>query len=132
MARILKLTICTLHSSPSPYLNSFAFQESLSRYLRILFQLSLHVTDESLAESVLDQALDIARDSHKTPSSYPNEEIQWLATVAFNQAVEFYRLCKDDDFKRWAGKAIALADLMEIRPGELGRLLRRNFAKLLG
>lgn len=57
--------------------------------------------------------------------------------MAFNRAVEFYRASRDEDCQRWGGKAIALADLMQMpiqgvwRAGELGDLLRRKFAKLI-
>ncbi|PLB47814.1 hypothetical protein P170DRAFT_510559 [Aspergillus steynii IBT 23096] len=137
MARMVKLMIRTLHTSPSASENNQTFRSTLPRYLRILFRLSLSAKDTPLAESVLDQALILAQEAHQSESDasaglYPNDEIQWLSTVAFNRAVEFYRASRDEECRRWAGKAIALADLIHGGgAGELGGLLRRNFAKLI-
>ncbi|KAH8424734.1 uncharacterized protein LDX57_002478 [Aspergillus melleus] len=134
MARLVKMIIRTLHTSPSPHLDPQYFRTVLPRYLRVLFQLSLDAKDDALAESVLDQTLVLVRDAHQSsppPYTYPNEEIQWMSTVGFNRAVEFYRASRDEEFQRWVEKAIALADLIDgIHKGELGGLLRRNFARL--
>ncbi|KAK1138557.1 hypothetical protein N8T08_002413, partial [Aspergillus melleus] len=110
------ITIRTLHTSPSPHLNPQDFQTVLPRYLRVLFQLSLDANDDALAESLIDQALALVRDAHQPsppPYTYPNEEIQWMSTVGFNRAVEFYRASRDEEFRRWAEKVIALADLID-------------------
>lgn len=119
-----------MHGSLSPYLDSTHFQQALPRYLRCLFQLSLDAADYHLAESVLDQALVLARDSHTESNRplYPSDEIQWLSTVAFNRAVDYYLASADADCQRWAEKAITLADLDDC--AALGRLLRRNLETL--
>ena len=41
--------------------------------------------------------------------------------------MDFYLSSADEECKRWAGKAIEMADL---EGGALGRLLRANLAKL--
>ncbi|RDW90401.1 uncharacterized protein DSM5745_02176 [Aspergillus mulundensis] len=137
LSKAVKQIIRTFHSSPSPFLstNSPNFAEYFPRHLRCLFSLSLQAEEYILAESVLDQALMLARrepDSKSNSNSitYPKDEVQWLATTAFNRAVEFFLISADGDCRRWAGKAIGLADLIGDDRGELGRLLRKNFAKL--
>lgn len=65
------------------------------------------------------------------PSRYPDEELEWLATMTFNRAVDFYLASMDEECRRWAGKAIELADLMQKDEGRLVGLLRNNFAKLI-
>ena len=47
--------------------------------------------------------------------------------MTFNRAVDFYLSSADEECKRWAGKAIEMADL---EGGALGRLLRAKLAKL--
>ncbi|RAK97225.1 uncharacterized protein BO80DRAFT_364471 [Aspergillus ibericus CBS 121593] len=130
MVRTVKELVRTLHGSPSPHLPKTYFQETLPRYLRCLFQLSLDAADYHLAESVLDQALVLARDrrTESSRSPYPSDEIQWLSTVAFNRAVDYYLLSADADCQRWAEKAITLADLDDCEA--LGRLLRGKFETL--
>ncbi|GES57082.1 Zn cluster transcription factor Rds2 [Aspergillus terreus] len=105
----------------------------LPRYLHILFHLAITAPDDILAELVLDQALSLARGG-KDPLStrYPDDEINWLASVAFNRAVDFYLVSTDEDCHRWAQKAIELADCIddEVSRGMLGRLLREKYTKL--
>ncbi|KAL8780846.1 MAG: hypothetical protein Q9194_000700 [Teloschistes cf. exilis] len=43
--------------------------------------------------------------------TYPTEELEWVATTAFNRAVEFYSTSQDKTCRRWAEKAISLAEL---------------------
>lgn len=64
------------------------------------------------------------------PSWYPVDEIQWLATMAFNHAVDLYLVSVDKDSQRWAQKAIALADSGGDGGRRLGRLLREKYDKL--
>ncbi|KAL2872744.1 uncharacterized protein BJX67DRAFT_376535 [Aspergillus lucknowensis] len=126
-SRVVKQMIRIFHSSPS---STFRFSDILPRYLRCLFSLSTQAEEYVLAESVLDQALILARDNPIVRAQYPKEELEWLATVSFNRAVEFFLMSADEECNRWARKAIALADLIEEDRGELGRHLRGNLAKL--
>ncbi|KAL4793295.1 meiosis protein SPO22/ZIP4 like-domain-containing protein [Aspergillus venezuelensis] len=148
LARVVKQIIRTFHSSPSPILNANTSTKELTdylpRHLRVLFTLSIQAQEFILAESVLDHALHIARASDKTKTNqhsseqvqYPQDELHWLATSAFNRAIEFFLLSKDNECARWASKAIALADCVAHGQGAgpgagaLGRLLRTNFSKL--
>ncbi|OJJ32366.1 hypothetical protein ASPWEDRAFT_175647 [Aspergillus wentii DTO 134E9] len=129
---VVKTIICAFHASSSPFLNRASFRANLPRYLRCLFQLAISATDTALAESVVHQVLALAHQARtKSGTPYPNEELEWLATMAFNRAVDFYLGSADGDFRRWAGKAIEMADLVRDQ-GILGRLLRQNFVKLSG
>ena len=64
------------------------------------------------------------------PLAYPDDELEWLAAVAFNRAVDFFVESAESVCRRWAAKAILLADLIHVDGGALGRLLRGNLAKL--
>lgn len=49
----------------------------------------------------------------KEPNHYPTTELEWLATTAFNYAVDYYVQEKDDKCKLWAEKALTLAEWAE-------------------
>ncbi|KAL2833000.1 meiosis protein SPO22/ZIP4 like-domain-containing protein [Aspergillus cavernicola] len=141
LSQFVKQIIRTFHTSPSPSLASSNFSSlTLPRHLHCLFSLATQAEEYILAESVLDQALLLAQPNtkHQTQSQsksenqYQKEELQWLATLSFNRAVEYFLMSADEDCRRWAGKAIALADLVggDDR-GDLGRLLRGKFEGMM-
>jgi hypothetical protein len=90
---------------------------TLSRHLRCVFQLALD-SDFTVAESLLDQAIVLAREgavailpvsSSDPPNRYPAEEAEWLATTAFNTAIDFYIGEDDVEAKNWGEKAVEMA-----------------------
>jgi hypothetical protein len=132
--------ICIFHSSPSPFFSAGAFHQKLPRYLRCLFQIALEAKDYSLAESVLHQAIVLARDGladtdtdteTDLPFVYPSDELKWLATMAFNRAVDLYLASADEDCQTWGEIALTLAGLIKDDGGALSRMLRQNYAKLI-
>ncbi|BCR96304.1 uncharacterized protein AKAW2_21244A [Aspergillus luchuensis] len=134
----VKTLLRTLHASHSPYTNKSTFMnQTLPRYIRCLFQLSLDAAEYQLAESILDQSLILVQERHAEAGNnaslslpgYPEDEIRWLSTVAFNRAVDYYLAAADADCRRWAGKAINLADMAK-DDGALGRLLRGKLEML--
>ncbi|KAJ5805270.1 hypothetical protein N7474_011157 [Penicillium riverlandense] len=113
------------------------------------------VVDASLAESVLDQVLVLASNEYFIPSAQPNqslnpgmssisgiledrswypypiEELEWLASVAFNKAVDFYRAARDEEYQRWGMKAVQVAESVDrVSGGVLARMLRANMERL--
>ncbi|XRM39167.1 hypothetical protein ABZX51_002535 [Aspergillus tubingensis] len=134
----VKTLLRALHASPSPFLDNSTFIiQTLPRYIRCLFQLSLDAAEYQLAESILDQSLILVQERHAEAENnaslslpgYPEDEIRWLSTVAFNRAVDYYLAAADADCRRWAGKAINLADMAK-DDGALGRLLRGKLEML--
>ncbi|OBT49348.1 hypothetical protein VE00_00485 [Pseudogymnoascus sp. WSF 3629] len=81
----------------------------LSRYMRCLFRLGLTSGDGPLAESLLDQVSELASSAENSETSYPLEELEYVATTAFNRAVDYYCTGEDDACRRWAEKAIGVA-----------------------
>lgn len=92
-----------------------------------------------MAESVVDSVLKTARaselldtetqprksdiDGDMTPGEsaqvcYPVEELGYLATCSFNQAMDFYSAENDGACLRWAQKAILLAEAMRTPEGK--------------
>ncbi|KAE8161235.1 meiosis protein SPO22/ZIP4 like-domain-containing protein [Aspergillus tamarii] len=122
--------ILVLRTSTSPYLGGATARGVVPRYIHTFFQLSLDASEYCLAESALDQALASACDLYGTTMHYPSDEIEWMATMSFNRAVDLYLLSESDDCRRWAEKAIKLADLGEKDCAILGKLLREKLHKL--
>lgn len=60
---------------------------------------------------------------------YPAEELEWLATTTFNKAVDFYCASQNVECRRWAEKALSIADSMADR-GALHELLQTKFMGL--
>ncbi|KAI1936792.1 sporulation-specific protein 22 [Ophidiomyces ophidiicola] len=117
----------------------------ISRWLRCLFQLSVK-SNIVAAESVMDEAYALARDipgyqssgddiileQANRPSSqsvYPEEELEWLSTSAFNYAIDFYLASDDTASRRWYTKALDLARLLQDN-GSLWRTFQANYARL--
>lgn len=63
------------------------------------------------------------------PAPYPAEELEWIATTTFNRAVDFYCASQDDASRRWAEKAISLANLGN-DDGHLHKLLQNKYLGL--
>ena len=124
--------------------------EKLLRWIRCLFSLALSETD--IAVQLLDQAVRIAEDARKVyeftqskqsldnltqvlwsslqqSKSYPPEELEWLATTAFNLAIDFYCTSQDSVCRVWAEKALALSNLCD-DGGALHEVLRRKYQGL--
>ncbi|KAL8629964.1 hypothetical protein Q9189_004340 [Teloschistes chrysophthalmus] len=103
-----------------------------------------------MAENLVNQVMSIARNTKAVCSrpsllhidrrltkynlkqpmdTYPTEELEWVATTAFNRAVEFYSTSQDKICRRWAEKAISLAELND-DGGLLHQLLQRKYMDL--
>ncbi|XP_014560370.1 hypothetical protein COCVIDRAFT_89663 [Bipolaris victoriae FI3] len=80
----------------------------LSRWLRCLFSLSLPFDDESSLRCI-DQVTHIAATKQSETERYPKTELEWLATTAFNRAIDYYVQEDDEKAKRWAEKAFVVA-----------------------
>jgi hypothetical protein len=101
----------------------------LSRYMRCLFRLGLSSGDGPLAESMLDQVLELASLAENSETPYPLEELEYVATTAFNRAVDYYCTGDDEACRRWAGKAIEVAGF-SADGGDLGSLLQEKLVGL--
>lgn len=66
---------------------------------------------------------------HQTPNPYPTEELEWLATTAFNQAVDCYNERRYDECHTWADLATNLAHYAS-DGGALERQCHEKRAKL--
>lgn len=89
-----------------------------SRWIRCVVQLIIDTSVRNVGEEnaaagpsilrdVLDEAAQIVQDTR-----YPSEELEWLATTAFNLAVDLYVAEKDDDGREMALRALVFADAM--------------------
>lgn len=101
--------------------------DKLSRWIRCLFSLALPETH--IAVQLLDQAVAIAEDAKKKSMPYPPEELEWLATTAFNRAIDFYCTSQDQPCRLWAEKALALSNICE-DGGALHEVLQQKYQGL--
>lgn len=124
--------------------------DRLARWIRCLLSLALSSKVE-VAEKIVDQVIAIVGNAKEVgpsdigdqcvssakevtlakqkPGHYPAEELEWIATTAFNRAVDFYCASQDDACRRWAGKAISLANLGDDH-GQLHELLQNKYMGL--
>ncbi|KAL8904603.1 MAG: hypothetical protein Q9207_003158 [Kuettlingeria erythrocarpa] len=102
--------------------------DRLARWIRCLFSLALSSSVE-MAENIVDQVISIAESAKEKPASYPAEELEWIATTTFNRAIDFYCASQDDASRRWAEKAMSLANLGN-DDGHLYKLLENKYLGL--
>lgn len=70
-----------------------------------------------------------ADSDNKETGRYPPTELEWLATTAFNHAVDYYLQDDDKLCKKWAEQAFILAQWLE-DDGALRDLLMEKYASL--
>ncbi|KAK2625835.1 hypothetical protein QTJ16_005147 [Diplocarpon rosae] len=100
----------------------------LAKYIRCLFQITIAENVE-LAEQLLDQACGYASEAAESDQPMISEEIEWMATKAFNQAVDFYCSGEDQKSKDWADKALNIAHYCADE-GQLERILQSKLVQL--
>ncbi|THY47967.1 hypothetical protein D6C98_06905 [Aureobasidium pullulans] len=110
----------------------------LARWIRCLFQMTI-TTDPVMSLRCLDQAHAIANKAamQQIPEPYPVEELEWLATTAFNHAVDLWFASVDegdgqDTAKAWAEKALMLSGAVTIGEGALHKALQDKWMRLRG
>jgi hypothetical protein len=118
----------------------------LARWIRCLFQMTLD-NDSVISLRCLDQASAIASKAatKHIPEAYPPEELEWLASTAFNHAVDLWFAGGEDgadgqeegneQARVWAEKALMLAG--SVRGAGVGmqglhKVLQDKWMKLKG
>ncbi|KAI6910939.1 SPO22-domain-containing protein [Hortaea werneckii] len=82
----------------------------MSRWLRLAFSMHLHDQDNGLALKLVEQAAAIARKGYNSEGEeYPNVELTWLATMAFNKAIDCLASGDYEGCQSWADAALELA-----------------------
>ncbi|RMX76114.1 hypothetical protein D0869_11012 [Hortaea werneckii] len=82
----------------------------MSRWLRLAFSMHLHDQDNGLALKLVEQAAAIARKGYNSEGEeYPNVELTWLATMAFNKAIDCFASGDYGGCQSWADAALELA-----------------------
>ena len=99
-------------------LASSASSDSLDNTLSPSHQLAL----ETLAQATVIAGAN--------PTTFPPAELEWLATTAFNKAVDAFNLNDDAAKEGWGMAAIALAEKTSDE-GVLADVLRNSFAKII-
>ncbi|KAK4120894.1 SPO22-domain-containing protein [Parathielavia appendiculata] len=99
----------------------------LAKYTRCLFQATLPL-DDRLAIRLLDEACSKARELRESEATWPEEELEWMATTSFNHAIDCYSAHKIERAKEWATKAINLAHYCH--NGRLEDILQSKYLRL--
>ncbi|KAI7348606.1 SPO22-domain-containing protein [Hortaea werneckii] len=82
----------------------------MSRWLRLAFSMHLHDQDNGLALKLVEQAAAIARKGYTNEAEvYPAVELTWLATMAFNKAIDCLATGDYGGCQSWADAALELA-----------------------
>lgn len=83
----------------------------LARWLRLTFSISLGKSgDDGISIKLVEQAASMARrGTEGRNDSYPEDELQWLATVAFNKAVDLLAIGDGEAADQWIDVALELA-----------------------
>ncbi|KAK0634593.1 meiosis protein SPO22/ZIP4 like-domain-containing protein [Bombardia bombarda] len=100
----------------------------LAKYTRCLFQATLPL-DDGLTMSLLDEACNKARELRENEGSWPEEELEWMATTAFNHSIDCYGAHESERAKEWATKAMNLAHYCS-DGGGLERALQGRYMSL--
>lgn len=124
----------------------------LAKHTRCLFQATLPL-DDGLALQLLDETCSKAKGlrevsvispipldqympeehasvdgSQQTQTTWPEEELEWMATTSFNRAIDCYSVHQAERAKEWAAKAINLAHFCS--DGKLAEILQKKCAQL--
>ncbi|KAI8218718.1 hypothetical protein K4K54_010127 [Colletotrichum sp. SAR 10_86] len=102
--------------------------DKLAKYTRCMFQ-AVRLLDAESGQKVILQAIGVAKSAKDTPNPYPTEELEWLATTAFNQAVDCYNEKRYKECHTWADLATNLAHYAS-DGGALERQCHEKRAKL--
>ena len=100
----------------------------LAKYMRCLFQIAIAENTE-IAEELLDQVCRYAEEASKKNQKYPSEELEWIATRAFNHAVDLYCWNDDNGCLRWSSKALNISHYCTDN-GALKKTLQDKLIKL--
>ncbi|KAI1866259.1 uncharacterized protein JN550_007647 [Neoarthrinium moseri] len=79
----------------------------LAKYLRCLTQATL--PDKDLSLGLIKETCDYVKRAENTEKPFPKLELEWFATTAFNQGVDYYEAQEDELSKKWISQAFTLA-----------------------
>lgn len=100
--------------------------QKLARWLRFTFSIDLDSINGSMSVTLVEQAASMARrGTEMRHDPYPEDELQWLATTAFNKAVDFLTSGEHQATEQWMEAALDLARYAADN-GSLHALLTRN------
>jgi len=82
----------------------------LARWLRFTFSVGLSDADGGISVKLVEQAASLARRGTEMRNDpYPEDELQWLATTAFNKAVDLLAVENRQAADQWMEAALELA-----------------------
>ncbi|KAK7740394.1 sporulation-specific protein 22 [Diaporthe eres] len=100
----------------------------LAKYTRCLFQI-VAPSNDNLAGILLDEACRMASDAYGTPAAWPSEELEWMASAAYNHSIDLWGQEERKGCMWWAQKAMSIAHFCDDQ-GHLEEMLQGKYAKL--
>lgn len=98
----------------------------LARWLRFTFSVGLNDANGTISIKLVEQAASLARRGTEMRNDpYPEDELQWLATTAFNKAVDLLAAEERQAAEQWMEAALDLARYAADN-GSMHALLTRN------
>ncbi|KAH9827645.1 Meiosis protein SPO22/ZIP4 like [Teratosphaeria destructans] len=98
----------------------------MARWLRFYFTMQLP-SDEVLALRIVQQAAGMAEKGYEGKADkYPHDEMEWLATTAFNFAINKLSAGEMDPAREWIDAALEMAKYDEVASGALHANLTRK------
>lgn len=64
----------------------------------------------------------------KTPAAWPTEEVEWIASTAYNHSIDLWCHDQAEECRWWAEKAISLAHYSN-DGGQLEAMLQERYIK---
>ncbi|KAL1900921.1 Transcription factor [Sporothrix stenoceras] len=104
--------------------------EKLIKYYRCLFQAALY-RDNNAAFQVLEEVkemIQVGLDS-ETMVSWPEDELQFLAAISFNEGIDWFAGGREDQARQWVLSAASLAEQCH-DGGKLKDLISSRFGLL--
>lgn len=103
---------------------------TLGRYYRCLFRLSLQLPSPSpVPLELLTQIAGLAEQAKESEIPYPDDELEYLSTTAFNKAVDYYCIEDDENCQSWANSAVEISGFIN-DGGSLRGLLQERLVGL--
>jgi hypothetical protein len=110
--------------------SSLSLSKHIQRSLRASTPMAIMATPPPSSPVKREDEVDLAdEEPFKQPDHYPKTELEWMATSAFNLAIDYYVADDDANCTLWAEKAMTVAQWLE-DDGQLRDTLMKKYAAL--
>ncbi|KAG8414087.1 sporulation-specific protein 22 [Metarhizium acridum] len=100
----------------------------LCKYLRVILQITVSVNDTT-ALQIISQIIKVAHESREASTLLPRTDVEWIAAITFNHAIDYYARSEETPCRVWAAKSMELAEYLDDN-GRLAKTMRDRFGQL--